>query len=136
MNKPTKQLIIILPICFALALLAILLYLLDPFFEPDLYRISSMIIVTLWAFFISPSLMFIVKIEKERLQNQTFEQAFKSGARIGLFLGFGGLIILCLIVSPITGTIWFIQTIKQITYSVKKINIQENQQNESDIYGI
>lgn len=136
MNRQLKQLLIVLTVCIVLSISAILLCLIDPTFVPDLYRITSMVIVTLWAFFIVPSLMFLVKVEKERLQNQTTDQAFKEGAGIGFYLGFGGLIVLCLIVSPVTGTIWFTQTISRIISSAKMRKIKKRQQDEPDVFDI
>lgn len=133
MNK-IKQLLTVLPICLALAGLAVLIYLLDPTFIPDLYRVASMVIVVLWAFFIIPSLLFDVKLAIDYFGGKTPEQAFRNGAHIGVILGFGGLIVLCLIFSPIGGTIWFIQTIKQIIISIKQK--KEAKLSESEIFDI
>lgn len=129
-----KQFLIVLPICFVLAGLAVLIYLLDPMFVPDLYRVTSMVIVVSWAFFIVPSLLFDVKLVNDYFRGKTPESAFRSGARIGVILGIGGMIVLCLLLSPIGGTIWFVQTIKQIIASVKRK--KEAKPNESDIFDI
>lgn len=133
MNK-IKQLLIVFPICLVLAGLTVLIYLLDPTFAPDLYRVTSMVIVVLWAFFIIPSLLLVVKLAIDYFEGKTPEHAFRNGARIGVVLGIGGLIILCLLFSPIGGTIWFIQTIKQIIVSIKQK--KETKSNESDIFDI
>ena len=133
MNK-IKQLLIVLPFCFLLAGFAVLLYLLDPTFVPDLYRVTSMVIVDLWAFFIIPALLFDVKLAKDYFAGKTPEYAFRNGARIGVVFGIGGLIILCLICSPVGGIIWFIQTVKQINVSTKQK--KETKSNEPDIFDI
>ena len=109
-----KQILIVFPICLVLAGLAMLIYLLDPMFAPDLYRVTSMVIVVLWAFFIVPSLLFDIKLAKDYFEGKSPELSFRIGMRIGVVFGIGGLIILCLIVSPLGGTIWFVQTVKQI----------------------
>ncbi len=131
-----KQLFIIFPLCFILAGLAVLLFLLDPAFIPDLYRITSMVIVVLWAFFIIPSLLFDINMIIERSKNETFEQSFRSGVRVGVFFGFGGLIILSFIISPLTGTMWFVQTIKAATAIKKKKELSEKPTETPDIFDI
>lgn len=119
MNKKAKQLLIVLFFSFVLAGLSILSSLLDPTFVPDLYRISSLVILTLWALFIIPTILFAINWIKESCEKATYEQAFYDGARIGVCLGFGGIVILCFLLSPVVGTIWFIQTIKEISSSIK-----------------
>lgn len=137
MNKKIKQLSIVLPLSFILASLAILSSLLDPYFVPDLYRISSLIILTLWAFFITPTILFAINWIKETCENETPEQAFRSGARIGVFFGIGGIVLLCLLVSPVVGTIWFAQTIKEISVNVKANKKRtENSTDNSEIFDI
>ena len=69
MNK-IKHLLIVLTICIALAGLAVLLYLLDPTFISDAYRVTSMIIVVSWAFFIIPSMLFDVQIGNKIFRRQ------------------------------------------------------------------
>ena len=44
------------------------------------------------------------------------------------------LIILCLIVSPLGGTIWFVQTVKQISVSMKQK--KKTKSTESDVFDI
>lgn len=117
MNKKVKQLLIVLPLCCVLAGLAILSSLLDPTFIPDLYRISSLIILTLWSFFITPTILFVVNWIKASCEKTTYEQAFRRGALIGLYSG--GIVILGLLLSPAVGTIWFVQTIKEIILTIK-----------------
>lgn len=129
-----KQLLIVFPICLVLAGLAVLIYLLDPTFAPDLYRVASMVIVVSWAFFIVPALLFDVKLAIDYFEGKTPEHAFRRGVLIGVVLGIGGLIILFLLFSPIGGTIWFIQTIKQINVSIKQK--KDTKSNESDIFDI
>lgn len=131
-----KQLLIVIPICIILAGLAVLLYLLDPTFEPDFYHISSLIIVTVFAFFITPSCIFAFTAAKEYYKNETFEQSFRSGVRLGLYFGLAGLIILGIIVSPVTGTMWFVQTTKEIISHTKEKKEQTNKADGSEIFDI
>ncbi len=58
--KKIRQLLIVLIICITLAGLTVLLYLLDPAFIPDAYRLTSMVIVVSWIFFLIPSMLFDV----------------------------------------------------------------------------
>ena len=108
-----KQLLIVLTISIALAGSAVLLYLLDPAFVPDAYRIASMVIVVSWAFFIIPSILFDVQLAIEYFGGKSPEYAFRDGVRIGVIAGFGGILILSLLVSPITGILWYIHTVKK-----------------------
>ena len=131
MNK-IKQLLIVLTICIALAGLVVLLYFLDPTFIPDAYRVTSMVIVVCWAFFILPSMLFGVQLAIKYFGGKSPEQSFRDGARIGVIVGFGGILVLSLLVSPITGILWYIHTVKIIVMS-KKIKNQYSD-NENDIF--
>lgn len=136
MNKKVKQLLIVLPISCILTSLAIISSLLDPSFVPDFYRLSSLIICTLWAFFITPTILFAINWIKDSCEKLTFEQAFRSGARIGVYLGFGGIVILCLLLSPVIGVMWFVQTVKEINSTKKDNKTRSNDEVESDIFDI
>ncbi len=132
--KKINQLLIVLTICIALAGLAVLLCLLDPTFIPDAYIVTSMVIVVLWAFFIIPSVLFGVQLAKKYFEDKSPEQAFSDGVRIGVILGFGGTLVLSLLVSPITGILWYIYTVKDIVLSKKSKNQYSDNQNEHDIF--
>lgn len=135
--KKLTQLLLVLPVCFLLAGLAVMCYLLDPAFIPDLYRISSMVVVVAWAFFIVPSLLFEAKAAIEYFKGETNEQAFRSGARIGVVFGLGGLLILCLLFSPVTGTIWFVQTIDRVVSDMKeKKRASKKEKDDSDVFDV
>lgn len=132
----TKQLLIVLTICVMLAGSVVLLYLLDPAFVPDAYRVASMVIVVFWAFFIVPSILFGVQLAKKYFEGKSPEHAFRDGVRFGVIVGFGGMIVLSLLVSPIMGIMWYIQTVKKIVLSKKiKDNYSDNS-NEDDIFEI
>ena len=133
MNK-IKQLLIVLMICIILAGSAVLLYLLDPAFIPDAYRVVSMIIVVSWAFFIIPSILFDVQFAIKYFESKSPEYAFKDGVRIGVIAGFGGILVLSLLVSPITGILWYIHTVKNIVLSKKNKNQNSDTSNENDIF--
>ena len=132
MNK-IKQLLLVLTIGIALAGFVVLLYLLDPEFIPDAYRIASMVIVVAWAFFIIPSILFGVQSAIKYFEGKSPEQAFRDGVRIGVILG-GGMIVLSLLVSPITGILWYIQTVKEILLSKKNKDQYSDNSNEDDIF--
>ena len=121
MNK-IKQLLIVLTICITLAGSAVLLYLLDQTFILDAYRVTSMVIVVSWAFFIIPSMLFGVQFAVKYFEGKSPEHAFRDGARIGVIVGFGGILVSSLLVSPITGILWYIDTVKKIVLSKKNKN--------------
>lgn len=129
-----KHLLIVFFICFILAGLAVLLCLLDPTFEPDKYHVVSMVIIILWAFFIVPSVLFIVKCAYNYFGSKSDEQAFRSGVCIGVILGFSGLVILCLFFSFVMGPIWFVQSIREIALSAKQK--KQAKSDGSDIFDI
>ncbi len=133
MNK-IKQLLIVLTICIILAGFVVLLYLLDPAFVPDAYRIISMVIVVSWAFFIIPSILFGVQLAKKYFEGKSPEHAFRDGVRVGVIFGFGGFLVLSLLVSPITGILWYIHTIKEIVLSKKNKNEYSDKSSENDIF--
>lgn len=132
-----KQLLIVLPICIVLAGLAVLLYLLDPEFAPDFYRISSMVLITACAFFITPACLFAVKAAKEYFERATFEESFRNGMHLGLYFGFFGLLILCFLLSPVMGTIWFVQSIGEASSSIKEKKVRSKKSTDvSDIFDL
>ncbi len=118
MSKQLKSLLIVVPISFFLLGLNVFLYFLDTEFEPNAYMILSMILTSIWAFFIVPSLPYTIDWAKNYFNNLSFEQGFHLGYLLGR--GWGVLaVILFLIASPFTGTMWFIQTIKAMKTSIK-----------------
>ncbi len=131
-----KQLPIVLTISIILAGVVVLLYLLDPAFVPDAYRVTSMVIVVSWAFFIIPSILFGVRLAKKYFEGKSPEHAFRDGVRIGVILGFGGMIVLSLLISPIAGILWYIQTVKNIVSSKKNKNKYSDNSNEDDVFDI
>ena len=135
MNK-IKQLSIVLTISITLAGLVVLLYFLDPTFIPDAYRVLSMVIVVSWAFFIIPSILFDVQLAIKYFGGKSPEHAFRDGVRIGVIAGFGGILISSLLVSPITGILWYIHTVKKIVLSKKNQNQYPDNPNENDIFNI
>ena len=135
MNK-IKQLLIVLTICMTLAGLAVLLYLLDPTFIPDAYGVTSMVIVVSWAFFIIPSMLFGVQLAIKYFEGKSPEHAFRDGVRIGVIVGFGGILLLSLLVSPITGILWYIHIVKKIVLSKKNKKQYSDNSNENDIFNI
>ena len=133
MNK-IKQLLIVLTICIILAGSAVFLCLLDPNFTPDAYRVASMVLVVSWAFFIVPSMLFGVQLATKYFEGKSPEHAFRDGVRIGVILGFGGILVLSLLVSPITGILWYIHTVKIIVLSKKNKNQSSDDPNENDFF--
>ena len=131
-----KQLLIVLAICIILAGSVVLLYLIDPAFVPDAYRIVSMVIVVSWAFFIIPSMLFGVQLAIKYFEGKSPEHAFRDGVRIGVVLGGGGFVVLCLLVSPITGILWYVQIVKEIVLSKKNKNEYSDNSNEDDNFEI
>ena len=133
MNK-IKQLLIVLTICITLAGSAVLLYLLDPAFIPDAYRVASMVIVVSWAFFVVPSMLFGAQLAKKYFAGKSPEHAFRDGVRIGVIAGIGGMLVLSLLVSPITGILWYGYTVKAIVLSKKNEDQNSDNPDENDIF--
>ena len=132
--KKIKQLLIVLTICVALAGLFVFLYFIDPSFIPDAYTVTSMVIVVCWAFFIAPSILFDVQLAIKYFGGKSPEQAFSAGVRIGVILGFGGILVASLLASPITGILWYIDTIKKIVEANRSQNQDADNPNENDIF--
>lgn len=140
MNKYVKSLLTVVPICFVLAGTVVTLYLVDPKFEPTASVILSMTVATIWAFFIVPSLPCAINLVRQYFEKlngrQNFAQAFYIGFNIGYALGSGLgvlLFLLLLAMSPISGTMWFIQTVKALIASKRA---QNNKPDESDVFDI
>ncbi len=133
MNK-IKQFLIVLTICILLAGAVFFLFLLDPNFIPDVYHVTSMVIVVLWAFFITPSMLFGMQTAKNYFDGKSPEHAFRDGVRIGVIAGFGGIVVLSLLVSPITGTLWYIQTVKNIVSSKTNQSKSSDDSDENDFF--
>lgn len=130
MSKPTKSLLIVTPICFALAGLTVLLCVLDPEFDAGNARITAFtVIFTVWAFFIAPASIIAIVCAKSFFERLDFARAFRIGYLLGG--GFGVLIgIFLLLVSPVSGTIWFIKTVKSLM-DIKKDG-KSNRENDRD----
>jgi len=130
MKKQLKSLLIVFPLCFLTAGLTLLCFLLDPEFEPTPFIISSMILGSVWAFFLVPALPYTIIWVKNYFANMNFEQGFRFGYLLGC--GWGVLaVLLFLIASPVVGTLWIVQTIK----SCKKTE-HEPTCNENDVFDI
>lgn len=129
-----KQLLIVLPVGCILAGTVVLAYLLDPSFITDFYRLTSMIIAVVWAFFLVPSILFAVAMGKRYFSKKSPQEAFRVGILAGA-LGYGGLFALCLLVSPVTGTMWYVFAIKEIA-SEKAKNASEQHSSDDDIFQI
>ena len=54
--------------------------------------------------------------------------------RIGVILGFGGILVASLLASPITGILWYIDTIKKIVEANRSQNQDADNPNENDIF--
>ncbi len=93
-----------------------------------------MVIVVSWAFFIIPSVLLGVQSAIKYFEGKSPEHAFRDGVRIGVIMGFGGILLLCLLVSPITGILWYIHTLKEIILSKKNKNQYSGNSNENDIF--
>ena len=132
--REIKRLLIVLTISIVLAGSVVLLFLLDPTFIPDAYRVASMVIVGLWAFFIIPTILFGVEFAKKYFEGKSPEHAFRGGVRVGVILGGSGIIVLSLLVSPITGILWYITTVKNIVLSKKTKNEHPDNSDANDIF--
>lgn len=83
MNRQLKHLLLVIPSCFALSGITVLLYLLDAKFEVTPFIILSMVLASVFAFFIVPSLIFAVRWTVNYFGNLNFEQSFRLGYLFG-----------------------------------------------------
>ena len=113
-----------------------MLYLLDPTFVPDAYRVASMAIVVCWAFFIIPSILFGVRSARKYFEGRSPEHAFSDGVRFGVIVGFGGMIVLSLLISPIAGILWYIQTVKQIVTEKRSKKQRSDDSDVNDVFDV
>lgn len=128
MNKHIKSLLIVAPICLALAGLTVFLCLIDSTFDTD--KIIITIVLAVWGFFIAPAVLYAIGWAKIHLNNADPARSF----RIGWL--WGDLIFLVLIIiAPVSGILWFVKTIKSIVLSVKKKQI-ENSESGEDIFNL
>ena len=118
MRKVT-QLWIVLPCSLAFTALVLVAYFLDPSY-------------VLWAFFIVPSVLFAIILAKRFFQDKPEEEIYRVSFRIGMIFGYGGLFALCLIASPVMGTMWYIFTIKEIAAAER----EKRQTPDDDIFDI
>lgn len=112
MNKYIKSLLIVVPICLVLAGVTVLLCLLDTSFAND--KIIMTILLSVWAFFIIPSVLYAINWAKTHLNNADPTRSFRIGWLWGDLIFFG-----LIIVAPVSGMLWFVKTIKEILTSIK-----------------
>lgn len=129
MHKQVKSLLIVLPLCLVLAGLTIFLCFLDPTFVIDYLIIA--IILSVWAFFIVPSVFYAIDWAKMCLKDTNPEQSFRIGYVWGDLI-----FLLLIIIAPVTGILWFVKTIKEIVLSGKNKNHIENSEIEEDIFNL
>lgn len=125
MNKQIKALLIVVPICFALAGIAVLVCLFDWSFDIDYaYMVASAVFVVVRAFFIVPAVLFALDWLKERLEGMDERRAYLMSFRAGYL--WGGLILMLMYVfSPVIGCMWFVGTVKGAVKN-KKTKTNEN----------
>lgn len=135
-KKRLKLLLIAVSVGLILSALIVCLYLTDPNFEFDFFPVFSMVLSSVWAFFVPLALPFTVSWVKEYFERLTFEQSF----RLGYYLGCGwGVIVFILLLafSPVIGTRWFVQPVKAVRSSEKnRKERSEKPTKESDIFDI
>lgn len=133
MNKHLKSLLIVIPFSFALAGLTVALCLLSPDFEPTANIIVTTVLLTVWAFFAIPSLPFIFEYAKDYLNKFDFAQGFRIGYLLGC--GWGIVIVLFqLFISPITGTVWIVRTVK--AYKNDRRKLKNKSPEPTDIFEV
>lgn len=110
MNKQAKLLLIVVPICFALAALLVGLCFLDKSTDAD--KTVMTVVLGVWAFFIVPSVFYAIGWAKKLFNNADPQKSFQVG-----YL-FGNLIFLLLIfIAPVSGVLWFVTTVKKMLSS-------------------
>ncbi len=132
--KKKTQVFIVLPIGLVLAGIVVGTYFFDPSFISDLYRLTSMIIATLWAFFIVPAVLLAITMGTRYFLSKSPQEAFRDGVLIGV-LGFGGLFALCLLVSPVAGMVWYVFAIRE-AIAEEKEKKAERSRKDDDIFDL
>lgn len=79
-------------------------------------------------------MLFGAQLAKKYFAGKSPEQAFRDGVHIGVIAGFGGMLVLCLLVSPITGILWYGYTVKTIALSKKNKNQNSDKPDENDSF--
>lgn len=129
MNKYLKSILIVVPVCMLAAGLTILLYFADPQFNFTVYQVLSMVLVTVWAFFVVPAVLFSVRWVKQYYAKIPPYVPTRMGFYI-IRWGWGRFaFVLSLIFSPVTGSLWFVRMIKGSLLSVKE---KRNRSEETD----
>lgn len=125
MNKFGKALLSVIPACFLLSGTTVGLC----FLSSDFVAYFTVCVVVLaLSFFIVPSFMFALGMAKKYLANITFAQSFRMG-----YL-WGGLIFLLLFLcAPISGILWFVETVYALNAYLKQKKDKENNR-DKDIF--
>ncbi|MGN0814675.1 MAG: hypothetical protein ACI4MH_05555 [Candidatus Coproplasma sp.] len=122
-----KTLFAVLAISIVLAGLVALLFLISPEFEATAGMIAEMTIAVICAFFVAPSAVYVIGWAKSYFESLSLEQSVRQGFIIGYVLG-GLMIVLMFAVSPVTGTLWYVQTFKQLK--------PRSEKREDEIFGL
>ncbi len=94
-----------------------------------------MVVVVSWAFFVVPSILFGVQLAIKYFAGKSPEHSFRDGVRIGVIVGFGGMLVLSLLVSPVMGILWYGYTVKTIVLSKKNKSQNSDNSDENDMFG-
>lgn len=129
MNQQIKSLLIVTPICIVSAGLTVALCFIDSAFVRD--KIITVILLSVWAFFLVPSVLYAIGWARLHLNHADPLQSF----RIGWI--WGDLIFLGLIaVAPVSGLLWYIQTIKAVALSLKREKQKNSEIGKDDIFNL
>lgn len=125
MSKYLKVLLIVLSLSLLSSVLTVLLYLTDPEFKADFYTVFSMVLVTVWVFFLMPSFPLSLGWVKRYFADLSAERAFRLGYLFGT--GWGVIAaLMILIASPVSGSIWMIRMAKAARQEVEMKRASEN----------
>ena len=79
-------------------------------------------------------MLFGAQLAKKYFAGKSPAHAFRDGVRLGVIVGFGGMLVLSLLVSPITGILWYGYTVKAIVLSKKNEDQHSDNSDENDIF--
>ncbi len=102
-----KQISIVLLASLAMAGVIVSAFVFDPLFIFSAYHILSMVIVTLWGFFSIPAAMLGFWSARTYMNRHSDAEAMRTSFRMGVCLGFGGSVVLFVVIAPVAGIGWY-----------------------------
>lgn len=107
MVNRVKTAFIVTAVGLLLAIASALAFYLDPFAEDDVWYKVTCVIVSVWLLCTPASYAYVFNKVKESSEFVGFEQAFRSGIRLGLLFGLE-LFILPVFIAPVAAVLYYV----------------------------